>query len=145
MWFGKSSGSDPVNMELSPGTGPTHSIKHDQYFGEWQLVVVSKRGSLMESRFYSPKIGKVVLSRSVASTGSSTEPNKFVTQHGYDLKLAGFDNQYGCGAWYRDLMFFKEALTEDDIDKLYTRTMSLRKGRFTETILGGNLVESAPF
>jgi len=121
VWFGKNSGSNTLS-----GSSPTN-ITPAKYFGNWHLVAIRRLGATVS-----------VITLGDLGNGDSGSPTKsvrtftgpgtgtaYVTQYGYDLKLGGWDNNNNCNTYFRDMLVFKTALTDLEIETIYKNEMSL--------------------
>lgn len=119
-WFGKSSGRDTI-------TGATpNGIVPGTYFGKPRMVsLVNKAGNCTikewdyEGNVYERNAGDIA--------PTSAPANAFVTQHGYDFMLGGWDNQGAPNAYYRDLIVAKRAFTDEEVNNLFKTRASSRE------------------
>lgn len=143
LWWGKTTGSaSDTQSRLCLGEPAVQStnVPYGQYFDKWHLIVLSCVGGNMSVTFLSRDFGEVTFTRTL--TGLTK--NAMLTQYGYDLKLGGYDNGQQTSAWYKDVMFFKEALSIDDTRLLFNRGMKHKNTNKTEVVLKGQVRENTP-
>lgn len=129
IWWGKSTGSNS-------NTRPSYSFSPSDYFGNWEMICLVKRGGTIYFKSYN-KLG-IFESESNSTT---TVSNYYVTQYGYDLKLGGYDNTNSPNSYYRDLIVSKRAFTDEEIERMYKVQMSY-DNRLT---VSKNIVEDSNF
>lgn len=143
LWWGKTTGSSTdTQARLCAGEPASQSanVPYSQYFDKWHLVVLTSVGGNITANYISREFGELAFTRSLTGLNK----NSMVTQYGYDFKLGGYDNGQQSSAWYKDVMFFKEALTIDDIRLLFNRGMKQKNTNKTEVILKGQVRENTP-
>jgi hypothetical protein len=119
VWWGKPANSNTVSAS-SPGT-----IIPSEYFNNWRMVSLTKVGNILtiEER----ERNGTVHTRTQGVVTSLA--NYFVTQHGYDLKLGGYDNANPVNSFYRNLVISKRPLTQVEINDLYKNEMRMFKDK----------------
>lgn len=105
LWFGKLNSSNSIEGASNGAITP------DSYFNNWQCITIIKSGtSVTISTWLTDKI-----SRDRTIVLGTISSNRFVTQHGYDFKLSGWDNTNPCHSYFRDLIVVKRAMTSDEL------------------------------
>jgi hypothetical protein len=113
LWFGKPSGGNTMGIN-----GAGTAFAPADYFGNWQMVVLSKTGTTIRYRVFAKKLA---LADSSAVVGVIAA-NRFVTQHGYDFKF-GWDSANSCNSFYKDMVIAKRTLTDEEINTMYQTEM----------------------
>jgi hypothetical protein len=67
------------------------------------------------------------LQRTRTITYGTIASNYYVTQHGYDLKLGGWDNGNECWSYYKHLTILKRAMTAQELLDFRKTKMSASK------------------
>lgn len=121
LWFGKNTGSN--TFKIRPATDNSLIFNPKDYFEKWQLVSVVKKGNEITYTNRSRELGVFESS----FTQSITKENYYVTQHGYDFKLGGWDNVNVCNSWFKDLMVAKRAFSKVELDAIFVTQMRARR------------------
>ena len=126
LWWGKTTGEHRVaDVSFTP----------EQYWNNWRLITLvytssNKKITIYEqNRFHN--ITRII-------SKDITKDNEYVTHHGYDLMLGGWDNVNGCVAEYKDIRVSPIALTETEVNNCFKQGMS-QKDVLT---LNGELIEN---
>jgi hypothetical protein len=117
IWWGKLNGSNSVYE--------AGNFDPNKYFGRWRMVSLSKTGTTLTIKEWS---SEGIYTRIVSTT--NTVSNYYVTQHGYDFKLGGWDNGNPCNSYYRDLIVIKRCLSDVEIQKIYKTHLTADKNNF---------------
>ena len=107
-WFGKFNGLTN-GISIAGGTGTNYNP--DDFYYKQQMWVLRYENGRITLNIYLENGTRL---DSVVNYTIST-PNKFVTQHGYDLLLGGWDNGAICQAFYKDLIVAQRCLTEQEL------------------------------
>jgi len=120
LWWGKNNGADTI-AQASPST-----IDPNTYFNNPRMISIVKSGTTVTIKEWD--YFGTVFTRTVTIT--TTAPNAFVTQYGYDFQLGGWDNNNAVNAYYRDLIVAKRAFTNDEVTNLFKTRASSREDAF---------------
>ena len=133
-WFGKESGSNAIKIN----SGSSAAFTPANYFNKYHMVSLVKNGTNVSYKCWG--VGGVILISN--STLSTDKANYYVTQHGYDFKLGGWDNGNPTHSYFKDLMVAKRAFTDDELNKIYSTQMSNKGSKIN---LQGEIVETRIF
>lgn len=114
LWWGKNNNLNSL-YSSTPG-----AIVPATYFNQWHMVSLVKVGTTLTIKTWLP--GATPATRTVAL--GTIASNYYVTQHGYDLKLGGYDNTVGCNTFTRDLIVAKRAFTDAEVTALANNQMT---------------------
>jgi hypothetical protein len=117
IFWGKETGVNSLyqttNSDITPSV----------YFQNWQCVTMVKSGTnLTIETWMNDK-----LQRTRTITYGTIASNYYVTQHGYDLKLGGWDNGNECWSYYKHLTILKRAMTAQELLDFRKTKMSASK------------------
>jgi hypothetical protein len=132
IWWGKNSGSDTISGS-DIGT-----IVPSEYFNHWHMISLSKSGTTLTITEWGIGGKNYIRTTSVSSTAA----NYYVTQHGYDFKLAGWDNANACNAYYKNLFIIPgTALSSIQLENIYRTQIKQKNGLQIQ----GKLIEGMVF
>jgi hypothetical protein len=114
LWFGKTNNANTVDSS-TPGT-----ILPSEYFGRWRMVSLVKSGTTLTIKEWEQS--GTIHTRTVPITVPSE--NYFLTQHGYDLKLGGWDNGNPVNSYYKDLVVAQRAFTDAELIAMNGKKMN---------------------
>lgn len=117
LWWGKTSGSNSLSGTSNSTITPT------DYFNNWQYITMVKTGTSLVIETW--MVDKLQRSRTLPIT--TTVPNYYVTQYGYDFKLGGWDNNSGCYTHFRNLVVLKRAMSQDELEQYRKTKMKATK------------------
>lgn len=126
IWWGKNTGSNTIQSATPSSFDP------NDYFGKWHPVILVKNGTTLTIKEY---IDNQVHVRTV--TVSTSAPNYYVNQYGYDFKLGGHDNANPSNSYYRDLIVAKRALTDVEINAILNNKIQVTKNE----LVVSNIIE----
>lgn len=107
-------GKDTPGFQWVLGSS-TQAYNNNDVQYEWLWFVLRREANILTLFIYLSQDNVVTLSTSETTSA----PNRYVTQDGYDLQLGGFNLGNSANAYYRDLVVEPSALTNNEIDKLY--------------------------
>lgn len=115
MWFGRNWNENTITLSTNRGNTSSIAFNATDFFNKWHLVYISynKTSNILTYRVYF-STGEV---NSFTVNYTVSGENGFVTQHGYDLFLGGWDASACCTAEYKDLIVCQQLLDEQ-INKL---------------------------
>jgi hypothetical protein len=119
-WWGKASGNDQIY-----GATPI-DITPSIFFNKWHMISLRKIGDTITITHWG--VGGQNYVRTVVASG--IPENAYVTQYGYDLKLNGWDNNYACNSYFKDMIVAKRALTDAEIEYIYKSQMIPGQNKF---------------
>jgi hypothetical protein len=122
VWFGKVNGGD---YEYLSNIGNVQAITQANYFNKEHMVSLVKSGTTVTYTVW----GIAGLISSASYTLGTCPSNYYVTQHGYDFKLGGWDNANPCNAYYHDLVVAKRALTSTELNAIYRHHLKQKKSQ----------------
>ncbi len=129
IWWGKTSGSDAI-YSSTPST-----ITPSTYFNIWHMVSLVKSSTNLVIREYIN--GQIY----IRTTSFGTIPsNYFVTQHGYDLMLGGWDNINVSNSYFKDLFVVKRALSDTELNNITNCQMRAKKNNL---LISEKIIEKA--
>ncbi len=124
LWFGKENGSNKLRAGIN-----FYDYGSDfnpiNYFGKWEMVSLRKNGSNINvSEWGIDGIKR----RYIDLTDPIPSANYFVTQYGFDFNLGGWHNPENQNdSYYKDLIIYKSALTDGQIENIYDVKTSIYK------------------
>lgn len=134
-YWGKISGNNAYIHKFGDNPISNASFSADKYFQHWETIAVVKNNNQITFTVFSNDNVK----RSSVATLNITKSNYYVTQHGYDLKFAGWDSTHSCPSIYRDLIVLKRAVNDIEINR-YALTSMQQKN---ELIIGNIINEES--
>lgn len=130
MWFGKGSNIDRLEGNFFLGTNEykaydvSPNFNANGYFGKWVMVSIKKSGTnISVTEWGIDNIKK----RSISWVKTISVSNYFVNQYGYDLFLNGHDNGSESDSYFKDLIVYKSALTDAQLENIYDVRMRIYK------------------
>jgi hypothetical protein len=117
-WWGKT-----INENAIYSSTPSAVFDSTKYFNHWRMVSLVSTNGVITFKEWSPTEG-IVYSRTAAAP---TISNYYVTQHGYDLMLGGFNDGNYTNSYYRDLIVTQRAFTDDELKVLSNNFISVTK------------------
>lgn len=117
MWFGKNNSSNTIKLNAS--TENSSVFSPSDYFNQWSMISLVKSGSTVTYTHRSKNIG-IYTATAIVNTSVS---NYYVTQHGYDFKMGGWDNGNPTNTYFKNLIVAKRAFTVDELNALYNTQM----------------------
>lgn len=111
-WFGKYNGLTN-GISIAGGTGINYNP--DDFYYKQQMWALRYENGRITLNIYLENGTRL---DSVVKYTINT-PNKFVTQHDYDLLLGGWDKEAICQAFYKDLIIAQRCLTDKELEKIF--------------------------
>lgn len=113
LWFGKVSSANENIVSISGGTN-AQFIPNDYYYKQQMCVIRYNNGRVTMNIYLSNGIRL----DSVLNYNIDRE-DKFISTHGYDLLLGGWDSTTVCQAYYKDLIVAQRCLTEQELLRIF--------------------------
>lgn len=117
LWWGKELGSNTITNSSPLPMDPL------KYFGHWRMVSLIKSSSTLTIKEWS--LAEGVYTRTVSA--AITEPSYYVSQHGYDFKMSGYNNGNVTNSYFRDLIVAKRAFANNELEELFRVHMRSHK------------------
>lgn len=121
LYFGKTSNSNNVVAAYTTSTNlfsakTLSAFDPNDFFTKWQMVIISKSGTVIRVRYVGDKINGDV-SIDVGTIASDC----FVTSNGFDFKLDGYNwnaGDYTANSYFKDLIVARRCLTDEELRRM---------------------------